>query len=62
MASLAQDSGDSPAMAVGREAEERMTLWGIFLNIPTVSSFPECNQVIYSITCHKSVSHISFHG
>lgn len=51
MAFLAQDSDESPAqylpaMAVGREAKELVTLWDIFLNIPTVSSFPECNQFI----------------
>lgn len=65
MALLAQDSGDSlaqylPAMAVGREAEERATLWDIFLNIPTVSRFPEYNQFVYLITCSRSVS-LCFH-
>lgn len=61
MALLAQDSGDSPAqylpaMAVGKEAEERASLWHIFLNIPTASRFPECNQFNYLITCNKSIS------
>lgn len=45
-----------PAMAVGREAEERANLWDIFLIIPTVYRFPECIQFIYLITCNKSVS------